>query len=178
MSSFEDEGPPPEDLDVLPQLYDEDDNELPPFPDELEELSSRRPRRGLLAGAAVLAVVLAAGVAFVMSRSESSVATPPVITADATPAKIAPAATPTDNGEQGKLFQDRVGGAQSADGTKLVTPGDEPVADSPATATDANNPISRVIAPGGPGFRSAGHGRRACRRRRGGRRDGGCVGCQ
>ena len=92
------------------------------------------------------------GVAFVMLRSESSVATPPIITADATPAKIVPAATPSDNDEQNKLIYDRVDGAQSADGTKLVTPGDEPVADLPAGAPDANNPISRVIAPGGPGF--------------------------
>jgi hypothetical protein len=139
----------PEDLDALP-IYGED--ELPPFPDELEELERRRPRRGLFLGAGALAVVLAAGVAYVMLRSESSVATPPIIAADASPAKIVPAATPASNDEQNKLIYDRVNGGQSADGTKLVTPGDDKVAAAPAASADENNPISRVIAPGGPGF--------------------------
>jgi hypothetical protein len=87
-----------------------------------------------------------------MMRGERGGGAPPIITADATPAKIAPAVAPADNDEPNKLFHDRVDGADGASGTKLVTPGDEPVAAAPAAPADENNPISRVIEPGGPGF--------------------------
>jgi len=141
----------PQDLDAL-ALYGEDDGELRPIPDEFDEPGHRRPRRGLFIGGALLAVVLAAGVPYVMMRSEKSVTTPPIINADAAPAKVVPADTPADSDERDKLIYDRVDGAQRADRTKLVTPGDDKVAAAPALSGDDNKPISRVIEPAGPGL--------------------------
>ena len=46
----------PEDLDALP-IYGED-GELPPFPDDLEELGRRRPRRGGRRGGCVAGALL------------------------------------------------------------------------------------------------------------------------
>jgi hypothetical protein len=140
-----------EDLDQLP-MYGED--ELPPFPgDELADLGRKRSNRRLIAVAAVLCLVLVGGVAFIMLRGESSATTPPVIAADPTPTKVAPAVADTAaaDAENNKLIYDRVDAAGQATGdTKLVTPGEEQVAAAPAAdATD--NPISRVIIPGGPG---------------------------
>ena len=98
--------------------------EPPPRSHEIEELSYRRPRRSLFVGGALLAVVLAAGLTYVMIQSENPVAMPPIIAAD--PAKIGPAAAPADT--------------------------DDKVAAAPAPSGDDNNPISRVIEPAGPGF--------------------------
>ena len=145
---MEERAAPPENLDAL-ALYAEDDGELPPLADEVEDFSKFRPRRDLFVGGALLAVVLATGVTYAMVQSEKSVAMPPIIAAD--PAKIVPAATPADNDQQKKLIHDYVDGAQSADRTKLVTPGSEKVAEVPASSGD-HNPISRVTEPAGPGF--------------------------
>ena len=61
------------------------------FQSSSRKLEHRPRRRGLLIGGLVLAVALAASVTYVMLRGESSVATPPIVTADATPAKVVPA---------------------------------------------------------------------------------------
>jgi SPOR domain len=121
------------DLDTL-ALDDAHDGELPPLPGEFEQLGHRSLRRSLFIGGAALAVVLAAGAAYVMLWGESSVAKPPIVTADTAPAKIVPAGTPADNDEQNKSIDDRVAGAQSAEQTKLVTPGDDKAAAAPAAS--------------------------------------------
>ena len=53
------------------------------------------------------------------------------------------------------MIRDRVDGGQSADQTKLVTPGNGKVAEVPASSGDGNNPISRVIGSASPGFDQA-----------------------
>jgi hypothetical protein len=72
----------------------------------------------------LLAVVLAAGLTYVMIQSENPVAMPPTDAAD--PAKIVPAAAPADT--------------------------DDKVAAALAPSGDASNPISRVVEPAGPAF--------------------------
>ena len=72
----------------------------------------------------MLAVVLAAGLTYVMIQSVNPVAMPPIIAAD--PAKIVPAAAPADT--------------------------DDKVAAAPAPSGDASNPISRVVEAAGPAF--------------------------
>ena len=121
------------------------DGDLPPNHDELDKSEQARPGRGLFIGGALLAVVLSAGVAYVMMTSED---TPPIVAADARPAKVLPA----DDHQQKKLIYDRINAAHGADQTKLVPPGNVRVAAAPDSSGDDNNPISRVIAPGGPGF--------------------------
>ena len=133
---YGEEGLAPEDLDAL-QLDDEDNCELPPLPDDRERIGHRSPRRRLSILGAALAVVLAAGGAFVL-WGESSVIKPPIITGDAAPAKVASASTPPDD-ERNNLIHDHVDGAPSAEKTKLVTPGDDKAAASPA-ATGAAAP--------------------------------------
>jgi hypothetical protein len=100
-----------------------EDGEPPPRSHEIEELNYRRPRRSLFVGGALLAVVLAAGLTYVMIQSENPVAMPPTDAAD--PAKIVPAATPADT--------------------------DDKMAAAPAPSGDASNPISRVVEPTGVG---------------------------
>ena len=132
------------------------DDELPPFPeDELANLKRRRSGRVFAVIAAMLAIVAVGGAAVFLFRGDSvSGSPPPIIAADAGPTKVAPdepAATDTD--AQGKLIYDRVD--ESADGsdTRLVTSGDGEVGDIPGEDPEiANNPISRVIIPGGPGI--------------------------
>ena len=133
-----------------------DDAELSPYPedDELAPWAGAVPR-SLVAVAGILAVVLVGVLAFVMLRPGSGgTGTPPIITADAGPTKIAPPEPPSaGNGDQqqNKLIYDRVdpsaNNSAPAD-TKLVTPGNQPIAQVPST--DTNNPIARVILPGGP----------------------------
>ena len=132
------------------------DDELPPFPeDELAGLKRRRSGRVFAVIAAMLAIVAVGGAAVFLFRGDSANGSPPpIIAADAGPTKVPPdepAATDTD--AQGKLIYDRVD--ESADGsdTRLVTSADGAVGDIPAEDADiANNPISRVIIPGGPGI--------------------------
>jgi hypothetical protein len=146
-SPVEERAVPPGNLDAQ-ALYAEDDDDLPPLADEVE-VSKFRPRRDLFVGGALLAVVLATGVTYAMVQSEKSVALPPIIAAD--PGEIVPAAKPADNDQQKKLIHDYVDGAQSADRTKLVTPGSEKVAEVPASSGD-HNPIPHVTEPAGPDF--------------------------
>ena len=131
-----------------------DDAEIPPYPDdELEPLSKRGVPRSLVAIAGILALVLIGVLGFVMLRpGVSGGGTPPIISADAGPTKIAPPEPPStsNGGEQNKLIYDRVDSGASGGpvDSNLVTPGSEPIAPVPSTNTD--NPIARVILPGGP----------------------------
>ncbi len=145
-------------FDIVPGYGD--DAEVPPYPDDdLEPLRKRRVPRSLVAIAGILAVVLIGVLAFVMLRPGSSGSgAPPIISADAGPTKIAPPEPPAaSNGDQqNKLIYDRVDTASSggpAD-SNLVTPGSEPIA--PVPSTDTNNPIARIITPGGPGTETPG----------------------
>jgi hypothetical protein len=91
----------------------------------------------------VLAVVLAAGVTYVMLRSESSVATPPIVTADATPAnKVVPADNAPADDKTKPAVPDAGKVAAAQPGLDDAAPlGDHPVA-SPALASDARGRVS------------------------------------
>ncbi len=139
-------------FDIVPGYGD--DAEMPPYPDdELEPLRKRGVPRSLVAIAGILALVLIGVLGFVMLRpGVSGGGTPPIISADAGPTKIAPPEPPStsNGGEQNKLIYDRVdsGPGGGPVNSNLVTPGSEPIAPVPSTNTD--NPIARVILPGGP----------------------------
>jgi hypothetical protein len=132
------------------------DDELPPFPeDELASLKRRRSGRALAVIGGMLAIVVIGGAAVFMFRSDTAVSSPPpIITADAGPTKVAPDEPVADAADsQGKLIYDRVDDNAGGDETTLVTTGEDPVADIPPDEADsADNPISRVIIPGGPGI--------------------------
>jgi hypothetical protein len=72
-SALVDEGPVPPDDPDAPAVYADDDGELEPFHDDTLEFRLRRPRPSLLVGGALLAVVLAAVLTYVMVESEKSV---------------------------------------------------------------------------------------------------------
>ena len=83
------------------------------------EIAKRRPRRlNRSIGGGVLAVALAAGVTYMTLPGKSSVAMPPIAVA-VTPPKVVPA---YKNGQDMPPNQG-VDGAETADKTKLVTPG-------------------------------------------------------
>ncbi len=143
-----------EDLDAAAYAPEDD---LPPFPEEeLAGLKRRRTGRALAVIGGLLVIVLAGGAAYLLLGDGSSTSgPPPIITADATPNKVAPdvpAAGESD--QQGKLIYDRVDeGGSGGDKTTLVTSGDDAIADIPPVDDQASdNPISRVIIPGGPGI--------------------------
>ena len=137
--AYDDERVPPEDL----QAYDEYDGEL-------ASLRSHR-RASLFIGAVLVAVVLAAGLTYMMARGERSVATSLITAADAAPAKIVPAAVPADNDQLKKLSRNPVNGAPSPDQAKLVTACDDKGPALPAGSSgDDSSPISRVVEPAAP----------------------------
>ena len=137
-----------EDLSALPEYGDE--GEVPPFPeDELAGLSQRRNNRGLFLIAGVLVVALAGGLAYVMLSGGKSSNSPPIIAADTTPTKVIP--DPSTAAVDPAKESDRVDATDSANDTKLNTPGQVDIASIPS-GTESTNPISRVIIPGGPGF--------------------------
>ncbi|MEX0853014.1 MAG: SPOR domain-containing protein [Bauldia sp.] len=143
---------PFDDFDMVPGYGD--DEELPLYPDqEIETLVRRPSRRGLAIVAAIAAVVLVGGASFIVLRSgDTGGGEPPVIAADSTPTKIVPEAAGAADSDQSKQIYDRVAAAEGEPDTTLVTPPEAPVADIPLADADADNPISRVIMPGGPGF--------------------------
>ena len=111
------------------------------FQSSSRKLEHRPRRRGLLIGGLVLAVALAASVTYVMLRSESSVATPPIVTADATLAKVVPADNaPAD--ERTKPVARGAGEVAAAqpglDDAALL---DDHPATSPALASDASGRV-------------------------------------
>jgi hypothetical protein len=141
-----------------------DDDSLPPFSDDPFEPVARRrgPSRNLLAVIGVLVVAVVGGVAFAMLRpSGAADGVPPIITANNAPTKITPddsASAPADADAQNKLIYDRVNSAADNTETTLVTPNDGPIAPVGDDAANSNNPISRVIIPGGPGIDAPGTG--------------------
>ena len=137
-----------EDLAALPEYGEEGD--LPPFPEEELAGFARRRSRVRIIVAALLAIVLAGGLGYVMLRDTSAPSSPPLITADTSPTKVPPDKSAVVD-PQSKESYDRVDGTDKAGDTKLVTPGSDKIA-TIAPGGDDNNPISRVIIPGGPGF--------------------------
>ncbi|HET7716353.1 MAG TPA: SPOR domain-containing protein [Bauldia sp.] len=131
------------------------DDEFPPFPeDELASLKRRRSGRVMAVVAAMLAIVVVGGAAVFLFRSDSATGSPPpIIAADAGPTKVPPdEPTTTETDAQGKLIYDRVDDSSDGSDTRLVTSGQAQVGDVPSEDTEiADNPISRVIIPGGPG---------------------------
>jgi hypothetical protein len=133
------------------------DDEFPPFPEE--ELSGRGRRRSgrvfaLVAG--VLAVVAVGGAAVFLFRGDGGAGSPPpIIAAEPGPTKVPPDQTnvASETDSQSKLIYDRVD-EDGASGTRLVT-GEAEIGSIPAEDRSvADNPISRVIIPGGPGIDS------------------------
>ena len=138
-------------FDMVPGYGDED--QIVPYPDEELGGSHRRGvPRSLVAVAGILALVLIGVLAVVMFRPNgTSVTAPPIIVADNSPTKVDPPVVQGQgDSEQNKLIYDRVdsGTSNATADTKLVTPGSEPIAPVPSTNND--NPIARVILPGGP----------------------------
>ncbi len=153
------EGPYEDDftLDDLDLAYESDD-EFPPFPeDEMVEGRRRRSGRAFAVIAVMLAVVAVGGAAvFLYSGDGSGNAPPPIIAADNGPTKVAPDTpdVPAESDSQSKLIYDRVAGTGEANDTRLVT-GQSEIGNVPADdGVDEDNPISRVIIPGGPGIDS------------------------
>jgi hypothetical protein len=148
-----DHGAPVDEFDTVPGYAE--DEQLPPFPEEeLASLKSQRPSRTVLVIVGVLAVLLVAIGSLMLFRPGGSQSTPPqIIAADPTPTKVQPATdAPQEDDGQAKLIYDRVNPGADAANSQLAAQNDQPVADVPAaTAEDSNNPISRVILPGGPG---------------------------
>lgn len=141
-----------EDLDTATYAPEDD---LPPFPEE--ELASHKRRRSgrvfaVLGGVFVVALAGAAA-AYFMRGDTVSDAPPPVIVADSTPTKVFPdEPAATDQDEQGKLIYDRVDDGGAGTETTLVTR-DDAIAEVPTGDENlADNPIARVIVPGGPGI--------------------------
>jgi len=127
------------------------DEEPPHYREDLASMMEPRRPRGLLIAGIVVAVVLAGGVAVAMFRPGTiGTETPPVIVADGEPTKITPETTAAADDPSSKLIYDRVdSGEETAAGTALES-GTEPLAALPSDEA-ADNPITRVIIPGGPG---------------------------
>jgi SPOR domain len=155
VGEHEDPFPPLDGFGMAPG-YGEDEN-APPYGEEVAVAEGlRRPRRSLIVVGAVVAVALVGGVAVAMFRSGgASSGPPPTIVADGAPTKItpddAPSAASSDADAQNKLIYDRVNSAEANTNTTLLTPDSGPIKD-PASTGAADNAISRVILPGGPGF--------------------------
>jgi len=143
---------PFDDFDLVPGYGDED--QLPRYPDEsLDMLVKRRPRRWRSLALSAVALLLIGGVGYVMLRPGTPTL-PPIIPAEDTPDRIPPPLSGNGDSDQSKLFYERLnptGNGQSTD-TTLVTPGTDRI--DPVTPVDAtsNNPINRIIIPGGPGI--------------------------
>ena len=141
-------------LDGFGELQADDDEVEPaPFPEgDLASMMEPRRSRVPLVLASVIGVVLVGGIAVAMFRPASTEGTvPPVIVADGAPTRITPDQTAAADTEQSKLIYDRVNsGEQGAEAT-VLTPSEQPMA-VPSDVAGADNPISRVIIPAGPGF--------------------------
>lgn len=141
-----------DDLDTAAYAPEDD---LPPFPEEeLAGLKRKRSSRALAAVVGVLVIGLIGTAAFLFFGEDPDAdSPPPIITADNTPTKIVPEDTgAAEPDQQNKLIYDRVDDGNGSE-TTLVTTGDDPIVDIPSDEEEvANNPISRVIIPGGPGI--------------------------
>lgn len=124
-----------------------------PYPDDLASMVEKRRSRTPLLVAGVIGLVLVGGVAVAMFRPGGALIAggdPPVIVADGAPTKITPDEPVATDAEGNKLIYDRVNPTDGSAEPTVLAAGEEPIADVAAT-NDANNPISRVIIPGGPG---------------------------
>lgn len=135
--------------------YDHED-EFPPFPDEdLTGRGRRRSGRVFALVAGVLAIVAVGGAAVFLFRGDGGAGSPPpIIAADEGPTKVAGDQTgvAAEADAQSKLIYDRVDEAGSSDDTRLVT-GEAEIGSIPSDdGAASDNPISRVIIPGGPGI--------------------------
>ncbi|MEJ8476007.1 SPOR domain-containing protein [Roseibium algae] len=128
--------PPPEgyDLDAVAKAMHEGDptlgnaGVLPPHTRAEKAAAPHAPassRKGLYAAAAVLAVAVLGGVAFLFSDGSSiriPDGPPPVIAGLAGPLKIYPDAEPKQDDQSSKLIYDRVGNVQDNSRERLVLP--------------------------------------------------------
>jgi SPOR domain len=117
---------PPTPGDYDPDSYYAEDGHMPPQPGEENAPNRRRGMMLTIAAVLGLAVIGTAG-AFgyrAYTSGASAPATPPVIKADTTPAKIVPPPANTD--AQGKPFQDRIG-APAAAPERMVSREEQPV---------------------------------------------------
>jgi hypothetical protein len=135
--------------------YDHDD-EFPPFPeDDLSGRGRRRSGRVFALVAGVLAIVAVGGAAVFLFRGDGGAGSPPpIIAADEGPTKVAGDQTgvASETDAQSKLIYDRVDEAGSSGDTRLVT-GESEIGSIPSDdGAASDNPISRVIIPGGPGI--------------------------
>lgn len=143
-------------LDDLDTAAFAPEDDLPPFPEEeLAGMKRRRSGRALTAVGGVLVVAAIGAAGFFLTQGDSGNGSPPpIITADGEPSKVFPeegAAGETD--QQGKLIYDRVDDSGGGNETTLVATGNDPIAEvSPSDEQLDDNPITRVIIPGGPGI--------------------------
>jgi hypothetical protein len=142
---------------LAPDYAEDDEDPFPPLGEDTPAAAGARarPPRGLIIVAAVVAVALVGGLAVAMFRSgQNTAGAPATILADGAPTKITPDTTASpassDADAQNKLIYDRVNSAEANNNTTLLTPDNGPIKDT--SQSDANNPISRVILPGGPGY--------------------------
>ncbi len=143
-------------LDEL-DLSQDDEDFLPPFEtDDLDGLiGRRRPGIGMMATVGALAlVIIVGGLSLILFRSGGQSGEPPVIAADASPTKILPPEVETANADgANKLIYDRVDSAGRDQSPIVLQPGAEPLADAGRSLDD--NPIARIILPGGPDVQPA-----------------------
>jgi hypothetical protein len=149
--------PPPEgyDLDAVAQAMREGDPQLgghgvlPPHSAlEQDAVPEEKSRRGLVAAAAVLGLVVAGGAVFAFFDFGGSevVGPPPVITASEEPLKVYPEGEePAANG-QSKLIYDRVGGVETPREERLVVRDETPVASLPPAPVADGDAGTRVTA--------------------------------
>lgn len=136
------------------------DDELPAYTEEdMAALDPPRSRRGPLAIAVLLTVVVFAGAAVILFRGGTD-EPPPIVTADTSPTKIAPDdAGASDSEGQAKLIYDRIDPAAEITDSQLVVPGGDAIANIPPIPEDStNSDVSRVILEGGPGTGASGNG--------------------
>ncbi len=153
-TQFHDETAPHDEYEAVPGYGDD---ELLAYPDDdLEAMQPRRSRRGPLAIAALLAILVIGGATVMYMRSGGSSGPPPIIVADASPTKITPETAATGSGDsQSKLIYDRVDPGSDAADSQLVITDNAAIADIPPIPEETtSSDVSRVILGGGPGIDS------------------------
>jgi hypothetical protein len=141
-------------LEGFGELEPEEDEEAHPFPEgDLASMMEPRRSRTPLLIAGVIGLVLVGGFAVAMFRpTGGETGTPSIIVADGEPTRITPETeTAAASDEQSKLIYDRVNSGEGGTETTLLASEDEGIAPV-GTDTAADNPITRVIIPAGPGI--------------------------
>lgn len=130
-----------------------DDDQVPYPEDDFAYERRRSVFQSPFLIAAVLGIVAIGGAAAIVFRPDSAPETPPIIVADSTPTKVAPAVTGgNDTDNPSKRIYDRVDPGTEVADSQLVVSGEEPIADIPPIPGGSASPVSRVILEGGPGF--------------------------